>query len=305
MPLTLLQSAATSRDMRRKGVIMTLSERSPVLQYLPIKDIAGNSYTYSQESVLPQVGFRGVGDTYTRSTGVINNLSEKLTILGGEVFIDNFEIATQSNLVDLKAQQWAMVARSAGIVFSEVFFEGDTLTAPKQFDGMRYRLTGNQAISAGTNGAALTLAMLDQLNDTVRGDDDKHFFLNITLRRRITSLARDISSGYTLLETGRNELGKQVTTYAGHPLHIVERDDNMATFLDFDETQGASNVTASIYCLRFGDEDICGIGSKGQGLNTYDLGEDQTAPGIIGRLEFYIGIAVHNPRAGARLKGIL
>src|ERR1043165_7329226 len=111
--------------------------------------------------------------------------------MGGEVTVDNFQVTTEGNIYVLKAKQYELFSRAMAINFSQTFFEGDTNIDPNSFDGLRRRITGNQLLVAGANGAALTLDMLDQAIDLVIGDSEgKYIFLNKTLRRKVTSLAR-------------------------------------------------------------------------------------------------------------------
>lgn len=306
MAMTLLESAKYSDDDFESAIKVLITERSPVLQYLPFETIDGNAYTYNQEQVLPGISFRGVNETYPRSTGVINPVTERLVIMGGEVFIDNFQLRTQSNIIDLKMTQWKMKARALAMTFSEYFFEGDSTSNVRVFDGLRPRLTGGQLVTAGVNGAALTLPMMDNLLDALIGDgEDSHLFMNKTNRQSLLTLGRNVTGGFTYLDTGNDAFGKKIVTFGGVPIHIVERDDTAATFLGFDETVGSSNITSSIYIVRFGDDMVQGIQGAGGSMEVKDLGEDFSAPGRVGRIEWYPGLCVRHPRAAARLRGVL
>jgi hypothetical protein len=302
--MTLLESAKLSTDVIRRGVIRVITERTPILERVPFRTIKGNAYTYNMESSLPGIAFRAVGDTYPRSTHVINPQTERLSIMGGEVFIDNFQIRTQGNLGDVKAAAYTAKAKALGLIFSEYFFESDSASNSKAFDGLRVRITGNQLLTAGANGAALSLDMLDQLVDTVAGQgQDAALFMNAPIRRKITKLGRDATNA-PLIDTGTANFGKQVIKYAGVPMYIIERDDDASTFLDFDETQGGSSLTASIYMVRFGEDMVQGLQGEGGSMEVRDFGETEAAPGHLGRIEWYVGLAIHHPRAAARLKGI-
>jgi hypothetical protein len=265
MAITLLESVKGTKDYLRSGVIKIIVESSPILQFIKMKTINSSAYRYMIEAALPNVAFRGVNSTWTRSAGVINPQAEFLSIMGGEITVDNFQINTEGNIYDLKAKQYELFSRSMAINFSQTFFEGDTNIDPNSFDGLRRRITGNQLQVAGSpDGGDMNLSFLDQLFDSVIGDaEGKHAFLNKTLRRRITYLARNVS-GTAVITTDKNEFGAQVTSYAGVPLHVVERSDDASTILDFDETVGANNTTASLYVARFGNEDFV-FGIQGQG----------------------------------------
>lgn len=307
MAFTLLEAAKYGDDVKRAGVLKLITETSPMYEKLTFKSIKGNAYRYNVEQALPSVAFRGVGGTYTDSTGVINPVTESLTILGGEVKIDRFIVNTMGNLQDVKAAQYAMKSRAMGFKFTESFFEGDSDVDSNSFDGLRKRLTGNQKMIAGSGGTALTLDILDQAIDRVIGEPD-YIFLNRTLRRKITKLGREpgTSAGHPLIDIGTNNFGKQVTTYRGIPLVVVENELDATTILDFDEDPGDSvSDTASIYIVRFGEDMIHGItGEGGSFMDVKDFGEMESAPQHLGRIEWYAGLCVVHPRAAVRLYGI-
>jgi hypothetical protein len=73
------------------------------------------------------------------------------------------------------------------------------------------------------------------------------------------------------------------------------------------ETQGSSNVTSSIYAVRFGrTPDERGVTGLTNGMiQVRDLGEMPDKPVFRTRIEFYVGLAVHGDKAAARLKGVL
>lgn len=302
--ITLLEAAKHSKDTLEAAVSKIIVESSPMLEYLPFKTINGPAYRYNQERSLGGIAFRGVGGTYTPDAGVINPAFEPLVIMGGEVKLDNFEVEVMSNLLNLKAEKYRMKARQAGITFSETFFEGDTDTDAYSFDGIRKRLTGNQKILAGTGGATLTLAMLDELLDAVVGDtSDKTLFMNPALRRKVTALVR-AQTGSSLITFTQDAFGKQQMAYAGTPIRVVRREDDGSTILDFDEDPGdGTSDTASIYCVRNGTDYVHGIQSRGL-PSVKDFGEVQAGPYHLGRIEWYCGIVIKHPRSAARLYGV-
>lgn len=302
MNTTMLEAAKHSTDQLERSVSRIIVERSPILEYVPQMTISGPAYRYNREQSLGTIQFRGVNGTYNADAGVINPQAEFLVIMGGEVILDKFEVDMMSNLIDLKAQKFAMKARALGLKYSETFFEGDSTVDPYSFDGLRKRLTGNQLIDAGDGGATLTLAMIDQLLDAVVGDNsDKVLFMNKTLRRKVTSLV-SAQTGTARIDYTQDNFGRQQQMYAGVPIRVIERDDDASTFLGFDEDEGTGGVdnTASIYCVRFGMEYVHGI--QGMSLpSVKDFGELESAPRHMGRLEWYTGLVVKHPRAAARL----
>lgn len=312
MALTLQDHALQSSDLFEQGVVKRFVETSDLMKVIPFKKIRGDTYKYRVEEVAPGVSWRRVNEAYPESTGVIAPRVEELKLLGGDVFIDNFIRRTQAtggDAIDHRAVQYDMKARALAREFERSFFEGDPLVDPDEMMGMRARLTGSQVITAGTNGATLTLAMVDQLIDAVSANlGQVHLFMNKTLRRKMTNLANAIGGSVVINYEDISKVGRQITMYNGIPIHIVEDMWDFSTILDFDETCGSSAVTASIYAVVFGEEmGVHGIyNGDGPTVDVYDVGETllASAPGQVGRIEFYPGLCVKHPKAAARLRGI-
>jgi len=95
MALTLLEASKLhSGDVYKQGVIEKFAETSDVLRVLPFEGIQGNSLKYNVEETLPGVGFRGINESFTESTGIINPQVESLSIAGGDLDVDKFLIDT-------------------------------------------------------------------------------------------------------------------------------------------------------------------------------------------------------------------
>jgi len=69
------------------------------------------------------------------------------------------------------------------------------------------------------------------------------------------------------------------------------------------ETQGTSNLTSSIYAVKFGADALHGIQTAP--VDVRDLGEIETKPALRTRIEWYSGLVLKDPKCAARLKGII
>ena len=78
--LTLLEQRKLLTDPLQAGVIEVFARTSPVLQYLPFQNVAGNAYQWNREKTLPGVAFRDYNETYDESTGVIQRQTEVLRV---------------------------------------------------------------------------------------------------------------------------------------------------------------------------------------------------------------------------------
>jgi hypothetical protein len=301
MSLTLIEASKLSIDVLQRGVVEVFARTSPVLELLPFMEIAGNSYKYNQEQTMPGIAFRGVNEAYVESAGVVNQLSEGLTILGGDVDVDKFLAQTRGNVNDLRAIQTEMKSKALAMEWTQTFFKGDATATPNSFDGLQKRLTGSQVIhadGAGTAGATLTLEKLDELIDAVVGEPDV-LFMSKAMRREVKKL---LVSNNHYIENGSDAFGRPVATYAGIPLRVLDENAGY-DILGFTETVGADTACASIYAVKFGAEQYCS-GLRNGSVSVRDLGEVQDKPVYRTRIEFYSGFAVFHPRACARLAGI-
>ena len=227
----------------------------------------------------------------------MNPVTEKLTICGGDSDYDKALLAMQVGSNDARAVHDGLKAKALALTWLKTFFDGDTSANAKEFDGLNRRLTGVQVIEAGTDGAVLTLDMLDRLVDAVQGTPSI-LLMNKAMRRAIRALARSS----TTLTISRDFFGREVDAYQGVPIAIVEDDAAGDAILDFDETQGEADDTCSIYALRFGPDALHGIQTAA--MDVRDLGELDSKPALRTRIEWYSGLVVKHPKAAARLKGI-
>lgn len=303
MSLTLLEAAKLSQTPLQRGVIEVFPRTSPILERLPFLTVSSDSYKYNLEESLPGVAFRGVGENYTESTGVINPQTETLAIMGGTSDVDRALVKTQGNINKLRAVYDGLKAKSAALFFTKNFFKGDVSTNAKGFDGLEIRLTGDQVLDQGATagGDALTLAKLDELIDAVAGGPDV-LFMNKTLRRKVNSLVRAAGQA---IETVSDAFGRQLQAYAGVPIAVIENDETDTAILDFNEEcpGGGSDVGTSVYAVRFGVKEYVS-GLQCGTMDVIDMGLYSGGTSYRTLIEWITGMAVFHPRAAARLRGI-
>lgn len=284
-------------DPLQSGVVELIIETNPIMQYMPWQNIAGAAYVYNREQTLPGVAFRGVNDSYTESTGVVNRLAEPLKIMGGDLDVDRALISWSTNINDTRAIEDAMKVKALSLTHLKTVFDGDSGTDANEFDGLNVRLTGNQVITAGANGAALTLAMLDDLVDAVQGSPSL-----LVMNKKCRQLVRQAARSVPGLTISKDDLGREIDQYYGVPIAYTEFDAAGNQILGFDETVGTANDTASIYALRFGPGMM--FGAQTSPISVRDLGELETKPAFRTRIEHYGTIVLQHPRCAARLEGV-
>ena len=306
MGLTLIEAAKLEKgDAYKSGIIELYAGSSSILMNLPFENIQGNALKYNRESSLPGVGFRGVNEGYTPSTGVLNPLSEALVIAGGDLDVDKFIIDTMG--ADQRAVQEGMKTRALSLSWTRNFIKGDSETDPREFDGMQKRIVGNQLIPAGSTdgGTALSLAKLDEAIDQTL--NPTHMIMSKAMARRFTAAARTTAvSGYVNYTV--DQLGRRVMQYNDIPIVTVDLDNEGNSILGFDEVSyessawGGNDTATSIYIVSMGADALTGI--QNGGMDVRDLGELQTQPLFRTRIEWYNGVAIFNGRAATRLGSI-
>lgn len=302
MALTLVEAAKLETgDIIKQSIIELYAGSSDILMALPFESISGNALKYNREDSLPGVGFRGVNEAYTASTGVLNPLTESLVIAGGDLDVDKFIVDTQG--ARQRAVHEAMKVRALALAWTRKFIKGDTASDPREFDGLQTRVTGNQLIAAGSTsgGDALSLAILDQAIDQTL--NPTHLVMNKTMRRRLTQAARTTTvGGYITYD--KDAFGRQVTKYNDLPILIVDLDNTQTAILPFTEANpgGGSAASTSIYVVSMGDDSLKGL--QNGGIGARDLGELQSSPVYRTRVEWYCGMGVFNGRAATRIHGI-
>lgn len=298
--LTITEWAKLNPTPLASGVVQIFAENNPVLALLPFMNIAGNAYTYNRETTLPGIAFRGFNEGYVESTGVVNPLTEKLTIIGGDSDYDVAQIAMGVGTNDTRAIHDSMKAKALTLEWLKTFFHGNTNDNAKAFDGLNVRVTGSQVLSAGANGNALTFDMLDELTDAVSGPTSA-IFMNKALIRQYRTMLR--TAGGNTAETIMVEnFGRPAITHNGVPLLPIEEGADGNDILPVNETQGTSTATTSVYAVRFGPDALQGIQTAP--VSVRDLGEIEVKPAYRTRVEWYSGLAIKHPRAVARLKGV-
>jgi len=293
MALTLTEAAKLSNDVLQAGVIETVVKESPVLQVLPFIEIVGNGLTYNRENAAASAAFFDVGDTWTEDTPTFTQQTATLKILGGDADIDNFLIATRSNVQDLEAAVVHLKAKAVQQKFDDTFINGDVSADAKSFDGIDVLTTGAQAISMGTNGGTLTLNKLDELIDLIKTGKPDMLLMSKRTRRTLNSLARSAGS---FLEADRNEFGQMMQFFDGIPLGLSDDISDA-------QTVGTSTDCSTIHAVQFGEGGVAGLTAPG-GLEIENVGSMELKDAKRTRVKWYVSLALFNTIKIAKLIGV-
>jgi hypothetical protein len=253
----------------------------------------GNGLTYNRENAAPTASFFDVGDTWTESTPTFTQLTVTLKIMGGDADIDNFLLATRSNLQDLEAAVVQLKAKAVRQLFEQTFITGDVAVNAKAFDGLDKLTDPAQSISMGVNGGSLTLDKLDELVDQVKGGKPELLLMSRRSRRIVTKLARNSGS---LLETDRDEFGQMLQFYDGIPIGVSD-------YIADNQTVGTSTDCSTVYAFQMGEGALSGLTAPGS-LQIERVGSLETKDATRTRIKWYTSLALFNALKLARLTGV-
>jgi len=304
MALTLTEANKLSNDMLLQGVVETIVKESPVLQQMPFIEIAGNGLTYNQEKTLPSIDFYDVGDTWAESTPTFEQITANLKIMGGDADVDNFLKATRSNLQDLEAAVVELKAKALRDKFGETFIYGDSATNAKQFDGLRKLIdtatASDQVIAAGATGATLTLSMLDEVIDAVKGGKPDMLLMSRRSRRKINALVRAVGS---MMETDRDNWGNFVQFWDGVLIGVNDWILDTHVVSGSVETVTTGGSCSTIYAVQFGEGALCGLTAPGH-LTVEPIGSLETKDATRTRIKWYVSLALFSSVKTAALVGV-
>jgi len=304
MALTLAEGAKLSNDILLQGVVETIVKDSPILQELPFIEIVGNGLTYNQEKTLPSIDFYDVGDTWAESTPTFEQITANLKIMGGDADVDNFLKATRSNLQDLETAVIELKAKALRRKFEETFIYGDATANPKQFDGLRKLIdtttAGDQLIAAGATGATLSLSMLDELIDAVKGGKPSMLLMSRRSRRKINALVRAAGG---MMETDRDNWGNFIHLWDGIPLGVNDWILDTHTVSSSLETSTTGGTCSTIYAVQFGEGALCGLTAPGH-LTAESIGSLETKDASRTRIKWYVSLALFSSIKAVALIGV-
>ena len=305
MGLTLTEASKLSNDVLLKGVVETIVKDSPILQRLPFIEVLGNGLTYNQELTLANSDFYDVGDTWVESAPTFTQVTATLKIMGGDADVDNFLKATRSNLQDLQAAVIQAKSKSLRNKFEDACIYGNATTNTKQFNGLAKLIdTGtasNQVVAMGATGATLTLAKLDELVDTIKGQKPDLLIMSRRSRRKINTLVR--ASGSGMMETDRDQFGNFIQYWNGIPIGINDFILDTHTLSGSVETAYTGAASSTIYAVAFGEQGLCGLTAPGN-LTVENVGALETKDATRTRIKWYCSLALFSSIKAGALIGV-
>ena len=295
--ISLAQSARMTNDVLQAGVIEVLATESKLLQLLPFMNVQGSGYTYNVEKNLGNAQFRKVNDGYTYGAIETIPVTERIVILGDEAVIDTYQMAVESDINNLMAIEVALRTKAIAHKFEKCFIDGGKAagsgvpseSVANEFVGILTRYTETSPANIPSTllpmykAQVITAAQtedligdLDTLLDMVSGGADC-LIMNKKTRRKLSA------KGRAFCQYRQGEFGTQFLQYGG--VDVVDVD---------------SDILADDYILavKFGaKEAVCGL--QNGSVRVTALGEMESQPQLKTRIEWFVGLAVFNPKSVA------
>lgn len=303
--VTLIEMAKDVSDPLARNFIEIYARTSDILAALRFTSdgVAGGVYRYDIEGALPGIAFRGVNEAYTASAGVINPQVETLKVAGGEFKVDTAIIRWRTQAYRAKQTRMKMKAMAAAV--TDKFLKGDNTSQPREPDGLQRRLalTSSRTVSNTTaaNGAALKLSKLIEAVDNTQSPT--HMIMNRSMRRWLTMMESDTTvSGY--FGQTKDTFGRIVKTFMDLPILVGYEVGPETQILPFTESPygGGTTVSTSIYIVNMNEDGLMML--QGSEPVVRDLGEMESEPSWLTRVEWDISPLIENPYSVTRLSSI-
>jgi hypothetical protein len=202
---------------------------------------------------------------------------------------------------DQTAVQIASKAKSAGRKYQDQLINGDGSNFT--FNGLLELCAASQEVDTGTNGSALSFAIMDELMDLVTDKDGQVDYMAAHARtiRSYKSLLRGLG-GASIGDVVELPSGAEVPAYSGVPIF---RNDYIPT----DQSKGTSSNTTTIFAGTLDDgsrqHGIAGLTAEmAAGIQVVDVGESETRDERIWRVKWYSGLALFSEKGLSCAPGI-
>lgn len=295
--LTLAEAGLLNQNPLISGVIESIVTTNQLYRALPFQFIEGNAMSYNRELSLGDVQIIGVGSaaaanaiTAKAPTKVVAATAKLVPIIG-DAEIDHFEMVTMSEENDQEAVQVAGKAKSIGRQYQDKMINGNSGTAPNEFDGLKLLVPAAQKV--GVAGASFDFGILDQLIDKVKSKDGAvdYFMMNgINIRRYLKKL-RD-QGGAGINETAQLPGGQEVIAYRKVPIF---QNDWITVDAAAEPAMNRSDIYAGVFDDGSKKIGVAGIGAARQnGVFVSRVGEKEGANEVIIRVRMYAGLALYS-----------
>jgi len=321
MSYTLADFSRLATQPLKKAVIDIFRRESFMLDTLAFETPGTLNIEMLRTKSLPTITAREIGEAYTESKGITENLQERVSFLGGYIDVPKEYIKAKNQVVNQRALQTEMFVTSMAYKFNDMFINGNPETNLKEMTGIHYRLINDldaaQSIDAGgadlSHGTPADLLaaqikivdLLEELIHTVDGHKADVLLMNSTTYLRLLSALR--ARGYWA--TTKDSFGRSLPTFGEGGPKIVDigvKKDQSTLIMPNTELANGTAITGatftSIYALKLGDPFLKGW--QFDSVNAEDIGLLENGVSYRSIIDWGCGIYFYNPRSMARIYNI-
>lgn len=310
---TLSEYEKADIDKLLVGVYDDIITESQLAPWIEFEEFSGVSSKWLRENTLGASASHQIGDTWVDTEPTTTEKSAKLTTIGIQHPLDRMASQTLGTTNSQESMLISAMSKSLTRKLEDLWVTGNPGSLSTDPEGLTSLLIADQRVlmmDDGSTPSTITGAeteldqdRLDALIDMVEGGGPDILMMNKTMRRKITSLARQPGSGI-LLDT-MEAFGRQYHTYADIPIVINDWITNSETY----ENSGgwASSTASTIYALKLGRKKQGWTVLHNGGVLTPDiqpLGTKFNKNEDVYRMAVYCQSVIYSAKSCAALAGI-
>ncbi len=268
--LTLPEYAKGLDDPLSRGMIQQFSETSDIAQVLPFKGVMQGRNVFERNTSLPAMKFRGLNEEPDISYGESQEIQDHCAPISGLLEVDRLKKKRYGERKMVQDMEGQMIKASE--LWTQTFFDGDTSSEPREFDGIKRRLTDQgtgsvdgtnkesrlMANSVASGGGPLSLAQLDIA--IMRTARPTHLIMSPLMKVKFIAAARNVDlTGYII--RAEQEQGREIWRYGTLPILTGYDTSQTDDVLPFNEVGfgGGAAATTSVYVVSIREDGLCGI----------------------------------------------
>lgn len=321
MAWTLADFSQIETDPLRKSVIDIYLMESDVMQIVPWETIGALTTSVVRYSQLPSFGYRKINAAYSESTGKFEQKAENISLGGLYIDTDKAIARAKNSIADARAIQQNMAMKSAAYQFNWKYIAGNPSTDPEEFKGLRLRIDDvyaegftNQKFACNSTSVGILNSSTTRFNFIQ--DLDKLIYAiaahspdMLLMNQKMLLATRSCLIREKLLSYNQDMFGRTIDMYGAVRLVDigVRADQTTEIILNTETTAGVPSggtECTSIYAVKHGIGDMF-WGIQEYDMEVEDLGLLKTSPVYRTMVDWPHGLADVNPRAFARMYGIV
>lgn len=331
MALTLADYARQEVQPLKKYILENFLRYSDLMSLIPMKKVESLSVIVTRINTLPTVGTRKVNGSYTEGTGSLEQVTEGVYALGGEIKYDRVFDLVKNTIEDPAKTHTEMKVKALAFAFNDNLINGDHAVNVDAPEGLNKRLASylpsRQSLSIGsafdvTASAANMHKFIDYMHDGMskaglrkapmirpkRGDKQPAKTGAILMNEATYLGVGRVLRRLGLLQTTQDAYGREFESFDGVPLIDVGLKGDKSTEI-ITNTYGAASNETRIFFVRFGDDAFTGMQlNEPTPYDPIKAGEgagNVTGPQKLKRIDWWYGFSGMESYYASRITGIL